>query len=127
MMTYDEAIQYLESIGKIGDIEKELSTDGWTVVALAESYKEREGPRSGDAQVRQPQADYPSQGKSAGIRSKPGIATGPSQFTTARYNQLADGEPHKLCGCRFESDLCYQLRDEDPHSTEAWSPTNNAP
>ena len=38
-MTYEEAVAYLKSEGKEHLIEKELSTDGYTVVALAESIK----------------------------------------------------------------------------------------
>jgi len=38
-----------------------------------------------------------------------------SAWTTtviARYNQLADGEPHKLCGSGFKSLVRYQTTDQ---------------
>jgi hypothetical protein len=46
-MTYQEAIEYLKSIGKIDAIEKELSTDGYTVVALAQHFKDKEKQQHG--------------------------------------------------------------------------------
>ena len=36
---YEEALQYLKETGNEHLIEKELSIDGWTVIALANSVK----------------------------------------------------------------------------------------
>jgi tmRNA-binding protein len=38
-MTYEEAIKYLTETNNLHLIQKELSTDGYTVVALAEYLK----------------------------------------------------------------------------------------
>lgn len=38
---YQEALNYLRNSGNEYLIEKELSTDGWTVIALANSVKKK--------------------------------------------------------------------------------------
>lgn len=37
---YEEAVKFLKSIGKLKELEHELSTDGYTTVALANHHRE---------------------------------------------------------------------------------------
>jgi hypothetical protein len=39
----EKALEYLKSIGEDEAIEKEQSTDGYTVVALANDFRSKEG------------------------------------------------------------------------------------
>ena len=53
-MTYEEAIEYFKSTNQLHLIEKELSVDGYTVVALAEYMKEKNLRKEGDPDMSDP-------------------------------------------------------------------------